>query len=162
MSNKYLVVFDTNTILQSLLSDKGPAAKCLAYFRRGEVDVAVSRETLKEARDVLSRSSLRDRYQQLTDEKVTALIEFLRYRGIYLREVTRWFEYPRDPKDEPFLNLAIEMKADYLVSRDNDLLALRKWTDAVGREFQRQYRFLKIVTPEEFLQAMEQEKDSNH
>ncbi len=28
----------------------------------------------------------------------------------------------RDPKDEPYLNLAAECQADYLVSRDRDLL----------------------------------------
>lgn len=156
MSNKYLVVFDTTTILQSLLSDFGPATKCLAYFRRGEIDVVVSRAILKEINDVLTRSSIRERYkQQLTDEKINAFLEFLRYQGIYLRSVTQWYSYPRDPKDEPFINLAIEIKADYLVSRDNDLLDLAKWDDETGREFQKRFRFLKIMSPNEFLAEMD-------
>ena len=33
------------------------------------------------------------------------------------------FRY-RDPDDEPYLNLAIAVSADYLVTRDNDLLDL--------------------------------------
>ena len=93
MTNKYLIVFDTTALLQSLLSPRGPAAKCVAYFRRGEIDIAVSRETLNEAKDVLTRSSLQERYSQLTDVKASALIDFLYYRGIYLRVVRRWFEY---------------------------------------------------------------------
>ena len=160
MTNKYLIVFDTTALLQSLLSPRGPAAKCVAYFRRGEIDIAVSRETLNEAKDVLTRSSLQERYSQLTDVKASALIDFLYYRGIYLRVVRRWFEYPRDPKDEPFLNLSIEAEADYLISRDNDLLDLMSWEKDEGREFQKRFRFLKIISPEVFLRVMEQEQSS--
>lgn len=64
MRDRYVVVADTNILLQSLLNDSGPAAKCLGYFRRGEIDLAVSRDTINEAKDVLSRSSLRNRYSQ--------------------------------------------------------------------------------------------------
>ncbi len=59
--DKLVVVVDTNVLLQSLLNDLGPASKCLAYFRRGEIDVVVSRETIREAREVLTRSKLRTR-----------------------------------------------------------------------------------------------------
>jgi putative PIN family toxin of toxin-antitoxin system len=159
--NKYVIVVDTNILLQSLLNEAGPAAKCLGYFRRGEVDLVVSRQTLQEAQDVLTRSSLRTRYaKQLTDERVQSLLNFLMYRGTYLRSVKRWFEYARDPGDEPFLNLAIEVEADYLISRDPDVLDLMKWETEVGREFQKRFRFLKIVTPVEFLVAMEKEQAS--
>ena len=157
MASKFLVVFNTTTLLQSLLSPNGPAGKCVAYFRRGEIDIAVSQETLNEAKDVLTRSHLRANYPQLTEAKASALIDFLHYRGFYLRAVRRRFEYPRDPKDEPFINLAIEVEADYLISRDNDLLDLMKWEKEESREFQKQFRFLKVVSPEEFLRRMEQE-----
>ena len=155
MRSKYVVVVDTNIILQSLLSETGPAGKCLGYFRRGEIAIAVSLDTLKEAQEVLSRSHLRTRYPQLTDEKVAHFLEFLRYRGDYFRSVKRWFEYSRDPQDEPFLNLAIEAEADFLISRDPDLLDLMKWDTEEGRDFQKRFRFLKIVTPVEFLNVME-------
>ena len=70
-------------------------------------------------------------------------------------DVPNPFSLPRDPKDEPYINLAIEMKADYLVSRDHDLLDLMKWDKEEGREFQKRFRFLKIVTRESFLAAVE-------
>ncbi len=117
--------------------------------------IAVSRATLAEVEKVLSRSHLRLKYPLLTDERVAALIDRLLYRGIYLRRVSQHITYPRDPKDEPQLNLAIEVKADYLISRDHDLLDLMNWNQEAGREFQQRFRFLKIVIPEEFLQVME-------
>jgi len=155
--HKYVVVFDTNILVQSILNDTGPAAKCFDYFRRGEIDVVASRATLREAKEVLSRSRLRLRFPQITDEMVSSLLNFLFYRGSYVRNVKRWFEYPRDPQDEPFLNLAIEVEADFLVSRDPDLLDLMKWEKEEGREFQQRFRFLRIVSPVEFLHLMEQE-----
>lgn len=159
MPGKYLVVFDTVALVQSTISPNGPAAKCLAYFERGEISVAVSRQTLKEVKEVLSRSHIRRRFQHVTDEKVDWLIDFLLDEGLYLRNVATHFTYPRDPKDEPYLNLAIEVKADYLVSRDNDLLDLMDWNKEAGREFQKRFRFLKIVNPQEFVQVMELERD---
>ena len=156
MPDKYLVVFDTNIFLQALASRGGPAVKCLAYFEQGKIMLAVSRATLAEVEEVLSRSHLRSKYPLLTDERVATLLDRLLYRGIYLRHVRQHFTYPRDPKDEPQLNLAIEVKADYLISRDNDLLDLMNWNQAEGREFQKRFRLLKIVTPEEFLRVMEQ------
>jgi putative PIN family toxin of toxin-antitoxin system len=154
--DKYLVVFDTNIFLQALASRGGPAVKCLEYFERGKIIIAVSRDTLAEVEEILSRSHLRLKYPLLTDERIAQLLDRLLYRGIYLRRVSQHFTYPRDPKDEPQLNLAIEVKADYLISRDRDLLDLMNWDRAAGREFQQRFRFLKIVTPEEFLQAIEQ------
>ncbi len=119
--------------------------------------MAISRETLKEVKDVLSRAALRNRFPQITDEKVSGLTDSLLNDGIYLCRVPRHFTYPRDPKDEPYLNLAIEVHADYLISRDKDMLDLVKWTQEAGREFQKRFRFLKIVAPEEFLAAMEKD-----
>lgn len=155
MTDRYLVIFDTVVIVQSTINPKGAAGKCFACFREGKIAVAVSRETLKEVKAVLGRAVLRDRFPHITEETVTWVTDTLMSGGIYLRRVPRHFTYPRDPKDEPYLNLAIEVHADYLISRDNDMLDLMKWNQEAGREFQKRFRSLKIVAPEEFLAAME-------
>ena len=87
--------------------------------------------------------------------KVTHLLDFLRYRGMYFPKVKHWFEYQRDPDDEPYINLAIEAEADFIISRDSDLLDLMNWKQPNGRAFQRRFRSLKIVSPIEFLKIME-------
>lgn len=156
MPDKYAVIFDTVTLVQSTINPNSAAGKCLAYFEQGKISVAVSRATLAEVKDVLSRPKIRQRYKHITDEIVTGLTQLLSYKGTYLRSTGKYFTYPRDPDDEPYLNLAIEVQADYLISRDRDLLDLMSWKQEVGREFQQRFRFLKIVAPEEFLQVMEQ------
>ena len=157
-NNKYVVIFDTNIFLQALIRERGPAVRCLEYFDQGKVLLAISRATLAEIADVLTRPHLREKYLLLTEERIADLLERVRYKGIYFRQVKQHFSYPRDPDDEPYLNLAIEVEADYLISRDADLLDLMKWEQEAGRAFQQRFRSLKIVTPLEFLRAMESQE----
>ena len=117
--------------------------------------LAVSRETLEELREVLSRSSLRRSFPLLTDEKAEHLIELLLLKCRFFRHVTKRIELPRDPDDEPYLNLAIEAGAGFLVTRDRDLLDLMTWDTAEGRNFQARFRELKIVDPVAFLNEID-------
>lgn len=48
---------------------------------------------------------------------------------------------------------------DHLISRDKDLLDLMSWKKDEGREFQKRFPFLRIVTPEDFLLAVENRRD---
>ena len=56
-----------------------------------------------------------------------------------------------DPKDEPYINLAIAADADYIVSRDKDLLDLMTGHTKECKEFRRKFRSLKVIEPQEFL-----------
>ena len=59
------------------------------------------------------------------------------------------FSLPRDPDDEPYLNLALAADADYLVTWDKDLLDLMQ--DAT---FRAQYPRLTILNPVALLQIL--------
>ncbi|HMX30109.1 MAG TPA: PIN domain-containing protein, partial [Blastocatellia bacterium] len=91
MKRRYLVIFDTVTILQGVINPAGAAGKCLSYFYKGEISVAISRATLKEIKDVLTRPVLRVRFKQITDEKVAQLTDKLLDEALYLRNVPHHF-----------------------------------------------------------------------
>ena len=136
------------------------AAACLRLAENHHVQLFISRAIIKEVENVLSRDYIRARFKTLTDESVQAFIARLREAADLIRVVPRHFKYEhRDVKDEPYINLAIETQAHYLVSRDNDLLDLMKWEKEDGREFQKRFRFLQIVTPEKFLAAVEKSNE---
>ncbi len=59
------------------------------------------------------------------------------------------FKLDRDVADEIFINLAIDHVANYLVSRDRDLLDLMDDAEFCGR-----FPDLKIVTPVGFLEVV--------
>lgn len=154
MPDSKLVVFDCVVLVQSLISRSGPAVRCLELFEQGEFAVAVSDETLSEAREVLSRSGLRRRYPSLTDERVSDLLERLVCRARVFRNVAPRFQYSRDPDDEPYLNLAIQSRADYLVTRDRDMLDLARRDLEPSLDFQRRFPFLSILDPVAFLKIL--------
>jgi uncharacterized protein len=153
-----LVVFDCVIFVQGLISESGPAARCLELFAQGKFSIALSREVLAEAREVLSRSSLRRRYPVLTDQRVSQLVELLLSNGKLLRQVKRRYIYSRDPYDEAYLNLAIEARARFLITRDKDLLDLMRWEREEGRQFQKRFRHLKIIDPVGFLNEIERQQ----
>ena len=149
-----LVVLDCVVFLQGLIKESGPAVTC-KRFEEGRFRIAVSPETLAELRDVLSRSSLRQRFPLITKEKTDRLIELVILKGRLFRKVSKRFELPRDPDDEPYVNLAIEAGAQFLVTRDRDLLSLMSWDTEEGRNFQTHFRQLRILDPVAFLQEIE-------
>lgn len=145
------VVVDCMVFVQAVANERGPAARILDLLDDGKITLYVSKLILSEARYVLTRPDVRVSLRTITDIAVEALFERLTQSATLIRQVPKRFVYERDPKDEPYINLAVATKADYLVTRDNDLLDLIKWDTEEGREFQRRFRFLKIVTPEIFL-----------
>jgi predicted nucleic acid-binding protein len=62
--------------------------------------------------------------------------------------------YPRDPDDEMVINLAIHVDAEYVVTRDKDLLVLMDETRPEGRFFRKRFPGIAILDPVAFLQAL--------
>lgn len=145
------VVFDCMIYLQGLIKEKGPAIDCLEVFERGAVKLLVSDEILGEIADVLARPKLQARYSLLTKERAGKLIEILKDKAELIEEVPSRFTYPRDPKDEKYINLAIQAKADYIVSRDGDLLDLMTNHTEEAKDFRQRFRSLRVISPVEFL-----------
>ena len=58
-----------------------------------------------------------------------------------------------------YINFAVEAKADYIVSRDNDLLDLMTGHTKECKEFRQRFRLLKVVDPLEFLKIATPSKE---
>ena len=94
---------------------------------------------------------MRAKNRRLTDETVTAFLHRLVELAPPRADVPTGFSYPRDPKDEPYLNLAVAEKAVFIVSRDNDLLDLMRDDNPDGQGLRAVAPGLRVVTPPEFL-----------
>lgn len=152
-------VFDTNIFLQFLLNSNSIAAKCLELARSGKVKLFISKDTLAEVRDVILRPNILARLPDAGAAQIEAFIADISNNSTLISDVPESFRFQRDPKDEIIINLAVAAKAEYIVSRDKDLLDLMSGFTDGCKEFRQRFRFLKVVEPLEFLRIVE-EKNS--
>jgi len=105
-------VFDCMVFLQGAARERCASGICLQLVDSGVIDLCVSDEIIAEIRDVFKRPRVRRKFSALTDEFVDRFLAALLDRTSPVRGVPRVFVYERDPKDEPYINLAIAAKAD--------------------------------------------------
>ncbi len=151
---KLRVIFDCMIFLQAVLSKKSIAFQLFENLHENRFILFISQDMLDEINDVLYRQKLRAKYSQVTDKLVEDFVSRVLKKTFFVKNVPSHFKYSRDPKDEKYINLAIEAEADYLVSRDRDLLDLMTDVSVEGKEFRRKSRPLKIVEPIEFLKII--------
>jgi len=142
-------VFDTNIVLQGILGEQGPAFACLELVFNDAVELITTEAILEEVRTVISRPNLVRKYPQLRGDRPKDIIGTISKKAKIVKRPSNEYIFDRDPTDEIFINLAITTNAEYLVSRDKDLLDLK--SDA---GFISQYPSLKIVNPFEFLEGV--------
>lgn len=145
------VVLDCVILLQAAARGKSAAANCLALAEHARIEIFVSEETLAEVKDVLGRPEIRAQFGDLNDELVGAFLKKIEAIATFVDDVPKRFEYPRDRDDEAYVNLAIAADANYLVTRDNDLLQLMTGHSDECKEFRQRFRGLRVITPEELL-----------
>jgi uncharacterized protein len=136
------VVLDTTILVSAFLrAVPGGAAFDLLQQAHGRIyDLILSDGILTETRNVLERTRLRDRYGYV-DAAVLQYCNDLSQLAIIVQRLPD-IRVVRDPNDDMILACAIAGTADYLVSRDDDLLSLRN------------HDGIEIVTPEEFLRVL--------
>jgi putative PIN family toxin of toxin-antitoxin system len=146
-----VAVFDCQLFLQAALRGQGPAAACFDLVDSGYVGLVLSCAVEREVREVIARPKLVRKYPQLSSPRVAAFLAAVIEKAVLIDPVPHTFPYSRDPKDEPYLDLAIASGADYLVSRDQDLLDLRAPSSAPGQILRQWAPKLTILDPVELL-----------
>jgi putative PIN family toxin of toxin-antitoxin system len=142
-------VFDCMVFLQAIVNDRGLAFACFERVEKGQITLCVSPFVLAEVRDVTTRPKLQARFATLTNERVEAFLNKVVTVAAIVTDVPRVFVYPRDPDDEPYVNLALAAGASSLVSRDKDLLDLMD-----DESFHAAYPRLTIIDPVAFLERL--------
>ena len=128
------VVVDTNALVSRLLVPGSVPGQAV----RKAVEVAqvlVSEATMQELADVLSRPKF-DPYVTIAERQ-----EFLRVLGRIAEMVPIVYTVHacRDPRDDKFLDLAVNGEADLIVTGDDDLLVLQS------------FRGIPVITPARYL-----------
>ncbi len=129
-------VFDTNVLVSALLfASSRPGVAFLTAIDQG--NVLISAALFSELHEVLDRPKF---HRYIThSQRERFLDRFVRKAEIV--EIRERVRACRDPKDDAVLEVAVNGRADYIVTGDGDLLTLDP------------FRGTKILTPSDLVRA---------
>jgi putative PIN family toxin of toxin-antitoxin system len=121
----------------------GVSNDLLRFADGGAFELFVSEEILEETAGVLPRRGrIRERYAFSDEDAIEYCQELTRFATVVSDVRPIRGVVPRDPEDDMIIACALAADADYIVTRDKDLLSLRK------------YENISIITPEAFLEVL--------
>ena len=113
------LVLDTNVLVSAILSPASISAKILNWGEDNGV-VLYSTATLTEVLSVLGRSKFS---KYIDHDDINGLS--IRIKTVWLFvEILNQVQLCRDPKDDKFIDLALNGEASHLITGDSDLLVL--------------------------------------
>jgi putative PIN family toxin of toxin-antitoxin system len=140
------VVLDTVVFVQALISGRGASAGCVERLKAGRFVVLLSNALLAEMRDVPLRPELTRKYPYLTAQRVEGFVSEIESLALSIPAPAKAFTLPRDPKEEPLIDLAVAGDADFLVTwNERHLTYLMKQDTLEGRDFCARFPKLRIV-----------------
>ncbi len=114
------VVLDTNVLVSELAYPGSLPGRILSAWRRGGLDVALSRYILDEMVRVLPRL----KRISLTPSEIRDLADSFMFLAEMVEPINDVDETLRDDSDQMVLGTLRASQADYLITGDKDLLAL--------------------------------------
>lgn len=131
-------VLDTNIVVASFLAPAGLPARILALWRSGAFDLLVTEPILQEYARILASPRIARRHGMSAEEIAESMDGFRQY-GLLVEPGEPLRVVEDDPDDEKFFEAAVAGGAAYVVSRDEQVLAVRE------------FRGIRLVSPEVFL-----------
>jgi putative PIN family toxin of toxin-antitoxin system len=139
-----VVVLDSNLIVSGAISPHGLSNQAPRAFQRGAYTLICSQDLADEIADVLTRDSIRGRFQ--TDPVIVeSILAALRAATVRPLTIGALPVHCRDPRDVKVLARTLGGGADFLVTGDADLLSLDRHP-GLGSP--------RILTPRAFLEAL--------
>jgi len=129
------VVIDTNIFVSSVFG--GNPRRIIDLWKKGEITLCLSKDTLDEYIDVLQRVGLKD------ENEIKELLSlFAKGLNILFTTKTPHIRAVKDdPDDDKFIECAVALKAEVIITGGKALRALGA------------YMGIKILTPQQFLKT---------
>ena len=123
------VVLDTNVLIDGFRDDYSYEKQIIDEIRTGKIEAYANRQTLQENKLILARLVDNPQYERELNDFFSQITIVVNRRKIHI---------VRDPEDNKILESAVESGADYLITKDSDLLALKK------------YENIEMISPQAF------------
>jgi uncharacterized protein len=137
-------VLDTNTIVSATIVPIGISGQILDAARAGQFDLITSAPIVAEAVRNLAHPRIRGKYY-LTEADIARVATYLQHHTGFTSITRDVRGVATHPEDDLILATAVSGNADYLVTGDSKLQALRN------------YAGVQIVSPRTFLEILRAE-----
>jgi putative PIN family toxin of toxin-antitoxin system len=137
-------VVDTNILIRAVIKPLGTVGPVVVRLRASEYKLIYSKKLLDELIAKLALPRIRQKYD-VNDETVEDILALIALRGEMV-EPTRKVKVCRDPKDDMVIEAALAGEAQYIVTGDEDLLALKE------------FESIEILIPKSFLEELDKAK----
>jgi putative PIN family toxin of toxin-antitoxin system len=129
------VVVDTNVFVSSFFG--GNPRKIVDLWKSGQPTLCLSRPIIDEYVEVLQRLGLKN------ERELSELLSLFAhgFHVLFSAKTPELHLVKEDPDDDKFIECAVALKADFIISGDKALIAIQD------------YMGISIVTPKEFLDS---------
>jgi putative PIN family toxin of toxin-antitoxin system len=127
------VVIDTNLFVSSFL--EGNPRRTIDLWKKGKIILCLSKDILEEYINVLQRVGLKD------EDEIEELLSLFG-KGVnivFTAKTPRIMALETDPDDDKFIECAVALKAEIVITGDKALRAINEYGE------------IKILTPQQFL-----------
>jgi len=129
------VVVDTNVFVSSFFG--GNPRKTVDLWKSGQLTLCLSRPIINEYIEVLQRFGLKN------ERELSELLSLFAhgFHVLFSAKTPELHLVEEDPDDDKFIECAVALKADFIISGDKALIAIQD------------YMGIRIVSPKEFLDS---------
>ena len=131
------IVLDTSTLVSAIGWKEGKPRMILNKCLNKEIILLISPDCLNELKGVIFRKKFDFIDKDMKEELLLLLFDIVE---IVIPKAN--IDICRDKKDNKFIELAIDGKANYIVASDDDLLSLKK------------FKNIRIINPTHFLKLV--------
>jgi putative PIN family toxin of toxin-antitoxin system len=136
---KYKIVIDTNVIVSVLRSRNGFSFKLLSIIDDERFRVFISVPVILEYEDAIKKDKTNIK---LRKAEIDDILNFICFTAEQRKIFYLWRPFLRDPRDDMFLELAVESECDYIITFNK--------RDYAGIEI----FGIKVLTPKGFLKVI--------
>jgi len=135
-------VLDSGVLVSAFVTPKGISAELLHSARQDLFKIYLCEQIFEEIKRVLlTYPHIREQYFY-SNRQVAMFCQGLRDATNLVAKIPVIKVVANDPNDDMVVACAIKAKAQYIVTRDDDMLVIGK------------YKGIKIVTPEDFMEVL--------
>lgn len=132
------VVVDTNVLISGTFWT-GDSFRILKLVDEDKLQLVLSPEIIEEYLKVMNYDEILEKTTEETRHAAELAVRKIVLQALLIQPANHFEAVKADPKDDKFIDAALEAKAEYIITQDRHLLDIKE------------FKNIRIITPKEFI-----------